>query len=233
MSLQYTIAHFDKATQIRMQCLKHQTNTRPRDNKRIPVTCVQTITNLPPKPNTHTRPTADTADRLNAHCFGHSCRHRHPAAAARSSRGLPRRNTSAAFFLSERVRANEYVQQTNADAVDRHGIIFSTPSFELTRHTVNELTNQQIKYLNKTKKTKQPQVLSNSVMTPPHPVTHTPNRRRGGPTTHIVLGILLSAGFQQQLHTVRVTTHGGTNQRRASALHAHLTNVSLAAAAKR
>ena len=43
-------------------------------------------------------------------------------------------------------------------------------------------------------------------------------RRRGGPTTHIVFGILVGAGIQQQTHAVRAATASGINQRRVSGL---------------
>ena len=35
--------------------------------------------------------------------------------------------------------------------------------------------------------------------------------------THIILGILVGAGIDQQLHAVRVTTVSGTHQRRRAA----------------
>ncbi len=39
-----------------------------------------------------------------------------------------------------------------------------------------------------------------------------------GPQTNIVFGLLVGAGIDQKLRTVRVTTHSGTNQRRLSDL---------------
>ena len=50
--------------------------------------------------------------------------------------------------------------------------------------------------------------------TPPHapPATH----------THILLGILVGAGIQQQPHAVRVSILSGINQRRPSALRTRL-----------
>ena len=47
-------------------------------------------------------------------------------------------------------------------------------------------------------------------------IVQTPERLQ--PTTHIVLGFLVGAGFNQQPQTFRFTVHSGQNQRRASAL---------------
>ena len=44
------------------------------------------------------------------------------------------------------------------------------------------------------------------------------HRRRGGPTAHIALGLLVDASVQQQLRAVRVTIPSGPHQRGVSVL---------------
>ncbi len=48
-------------------------------------------------------------------------------------------------------------------------------------------------------------------------------------STHIVIGLLVGAGIQQEPHTVRATTSGGIHQGRLPALCAHLYQCAAAA----